>query len=182
MPAYIPPEQYLDQQYMADYMLFGSTTMCGFSLARALSPPMRNQFNGLAEFVVCQFELNLLNQALYTHGRLLGCRRRNQLVPFADTHSCSMGHGMCCHLPYAILMFAQEPFRDISAGIPLTWDIIGTYTKFFLGDYLKLLVSADSEWPPSETFWEALRRDHDCIACIRAPSGWENRHMMALLR
>jgi hypothetical protein len=182
VPTHIPPDQYLDQQYTADYTLFGGDMMCGIALARALTPPMRNQFIGLAEFVVCQFELNLLNQALYTHGRFLGCRRINQLAPFADTRLCSMGHGMCCHLPYAILKFAQEPFQRMCPRVNLNWDLLTDYTKFFLGDYLQRLGSAESGAVPGEAFWEALRNDYDCFACVPTAQDWETRHVMELLR
>jgi hypothetical protein len=119
METHIPPIDYFDRHYLADFEVFGSTAMCGFSMADALNAPKRPRFKGLTEFVVCQFELNLLNQAFYTHAAGFGWRGFS--APFADTHGCSMGHGMTNHIPHFIQTnnpagFLQETFLKSIAG------------------------------------------------------------------
>ena len=69
MTPWRSPQDYFGQHYRADLKVFASTALCGFTLSDALHAPKRGEFIGLAEFVVCQFELNLLNQAVYTHDR-----------------------------------------------------------------------------------------------------------------
>jgi hypothetical protein len=156
--------------------------MCGFTLSDALRTPKRARFRGLAEFVVCQFELNLLNQAIYTHAADSFLAWRAFSVPFADTHKCSSGHGLV-HLPYSIIRFAQQPnaSTDISP-VSLTWDILRGYTTFFLEDYLTRFVTGEQSVRfPRETVFKAVAVDRDCTAYILSPSGWESKNVMGLL-
>jgi hypothetical protein len=153
-------------------------------LGDALRAPKRARFRGLAEFVVCQFELNLLNQAIYTHVSSAFHVWRGFSAPFADTHKCWLGHGLGSHIPYSILRFAQQPFASPdNAPVSLAWDILRGYTTFFLDDYVTRFVSTESGAGfPREAFLAAVARDYDCTACVLALSGWECKHVMGVLR
>lgn len=181
---HIPPNEYLDQHYLADYEVFGSNAMCGMTLFDSLQGHKRPRFRGLTEFVVCQFELNLLNQAIYTHAGSVYSAWRGFSAPFADTHGCSMGHGMGNQIPYSILRFAQQPFAE--PGVPpvsLTWKILVTYTKFFLEDYVARFIHTDSSAGFSrDDFLQAVGLDHDCAVCVLSPLGWETKHVMELVK
>lgn len=178
----IPAADYFSQHYLADFEVFASDTMCGFSLADALNLPKRARFRGLPEFVVCQFNLNLLNQAVYTHAGAAYHAWRAFSAPFADTHKCWLGHGLGSHIPYSILRFAQQPFASAIAPVPLGWDIIRIYTSFFLHDYLTRFTStASGAGFPRRAFVQAVVADYDCTACVLAPSGWESRHVREFL-
>ena len=180
MATHFSPNEYFDQHYLADYEVFGSTAMCGFSLAGAMIASKRTRFRGLAEFVVCQFELNLLNQAFYTHAPHFGWREFS--APFADTHGCSMGHGMANHFPHSILRFAQQPSGGQVAPVSLTWEIVEAYTKFFLADYVSRFTQTNNPVGFSqEAFWKSIAGDCDCIACMLSASGWETKHVIGLL-
>ena len=181
METHIPPKDYFDQHYLADFEVFGSTAMCGFSMADAMNAPKRTRFKGLVEFVVCQFELNLLNQAFYTHAAGFGWRGFS--APFADTHGCSMGHGMANHIPHSILRFAQQPFGGQLVPVSFTWEILEAYTEFFLGDYLSRFIQTNNPAGFSqEAFLKSVAGDHDCIACVLSSSGWETKNVAELIK
>jgi len=184
MHSHIPPTDYLEQHYSADFQVFGSDAMCGFSLGDSLRLPKRSRYKGLAEFVVSQFGLNLLNQAIYTHAGSCFSGWRRFSLPFADTHGCWSGHGLGSHVPYSILRFAQQPFASAdTAPVPLAWDIIRIYTTFFLDDYVTRFARTDSGTGfQREAFLEAVASDYDCTACVLASSGWESKHVMEFLR
>lgn len=182
--AHLPPKDYFREHYAADYAVFGSNSMCGFSLGDRLMPPKRSQFKGLSEFIICQFELNLLNQAIYTHARQAHCAWRNFSAPFADTHLCSMGHGMANHLPPSILRFAQEPFaRPDTVPVTFTWEMLADYTKFFLGEYLDQFRATEGGKEFSQdALTEAIGKDLDCSAVVKTAQGWESKQVAELLK
>jgi hypothetical protein len=141
MSTFIAPTDYFKRYYSADLKVFGGEMMCGASLTDSLCPPKRARFKGLAEFVVCQFELNLLSQAMYTHMRPAYWAWHAFSAPFVDPRLCYLGHGMGNHMPYSILRFAQQPFAsDLRfAQLPfaapkasmdrLDWDITDNVTN-----------------------------------------------------
>jgi hypothetical protein len=183
MQTHIPPSQYFERNYPADFEVFGGDMMCGFSLTDALSPPKRARFAGLAEFVVCQFELNLLSQAIYTHSCAAYTAWRRFSAPFADTRLCFSGHGMGSHAPYSILRFAQQPMAaPNTAPVKINWEILQDYTKCFLTDYVtRFIATATPANFSSGAFLQAIERDADCTACVLTPTGWDSKHVLKLL-
>src|SRR5213075_107103 len=134
---HLPPTDYFRDHYAADFAVFGGDMLCGISLAESLVLHKWSTFKGIAEFVACQFELNLLNQPIYTHAHPAHPAWRGFSAPFANTHLCFSGHGMANHLPSSILRFAQEPWvRREATPVAMTWEMLTDYTTFFLGDYL----------------------------------------------
>ena len=158
--------------------------LCGISLAESLVPPKRSTFKGIAEFVACQFELNLLNQAIYTHIVQAHPAWRAFSAPFANTHLCFSGHGMANHLPSSILRFAQEPWvRREAAPVAMTWELLTDYTKFFLVHYLDQFRATEGGKEFSRNaLIEAVSKDWDCLACGKTAQGWESKHVAELLR
>lgn len=184
MSAHIEPSEYLDRYYEADFEVFGGDMMCGFTLTDSMMPPKRARFRGFAEFVVCQFELNFLSQAIYTHALPVYPVWRRFSAPFADPRRCFLGHGMGSHMPHSILRFAQQPCA--APGTPplaLGWDILRSYTAFFIGDYLARFVqSAGGGQFAPEAFLRAVAGDYDCTACVLTPAGWESKHVLDLAK
>lgn len=183
MALYMPAADYFKQHYTADLEQFGSHVMCGWTLADSMRPPQSALFKSLIEFVVCQFELNLLNQAIYSHSQSSYSAWCAFSVPFADIRGCDHGHGMGSHVPDNILRFAQHPYPEIDiTPMKITWDVIGDYTRFFLIDYISLFCNSDAGAELSqELFLKAITRDVDCIASVRVPDEWETRHVLDLL-
>lgn len=180
----IPPPEYMSLHYQADFQTFGSTLMCGFSMADVLKNPKKKKMHGIVEFTLSQFGLNLLNQATHAHCPSHCYAWKQFSPPFADTHGCFSGHGMRSHIPHSILRFAQDPFFGSGAppGIVLTWPQIEDYTTYFLRDMLEAFMRDPSgEGFPKELFYDSIQRDYDCIACCRTLEGWESRHVMSLI-
>ena len=182
----IPPAQYLDLHYAEDYETFGSSSMCGFSMADALRNPKRTKMRGITEFTLSQFGLNLMNQATYAHCPSHSFAWNRFSPPFADTHGCFSGHGMGNHIPHSILRFAQEPFWGSDGdtpGISLAWPAIEEYTRYFLLDLVEAFIltpqGADFH---RDTFYAALERDYDCVACCLTPDGWQSRHVISMVK
>ena len=150
---------------------------------RELASSQESVLRGMTEFVVCQFELNLLSQPVYTHSCWAYPAWRRFSVPFADTRLCFSGHGMGSHAPSSILRFAQQPFAaPDTAPVSLDWDILRDYTTFFLDDYIARFMASkrDIEFSP-EAFLGAVTLDHDCTAHVLTPSGWQSRHVIEFL-
>jgi hypothetical protein len=182
MSAFLAPEKYFEQHYLTDFAVFGGDMMCGFTLTDSLRPPKRARFHGIGEFVVCQFELNLLSQAIYTHSLSAYPAWRAFSAPFADPRLCFYGHGMGSHLPYSILRFAQQPCAaPDTPPVELSWDMLRSYTAFFFADYLRRFRLADGSAFSEQSFFRAIVPDRDCTACILTPDGWESRHILELI-
>jgi hypothetical protein len=181
MCTYLAPEEYFERHYLADFAVFGYKVMCGWTLTGSMGPHKRARFHGIAEFVVCQFELNLLSQAIYTHSISAYWAWCAFSAPFADPRFCLSGHGMGSHMPYSIMRFAQQP----SFGIPpiaLNWDILRSYSAFFFGDYLRRFRLGDRGRRFSEeSFLRAVAADHDCTACVLISDSWESKHVLELV-
>jgi hypothetical protein len=181
--ANIAPKAYFENHYAADFALFGGDTMCGITMSENLLPEKRSKFVGIAEFIVSQFELNLLNQVIYTHFKSNHLARQNFSSPFANTLLCFAGHGMASHAPHSILRFVQDPsVRREAVPVLIAWDLLTDYTRFFLNDYFGQFLSTSSDKMLSrEKFVEVLEQDFDCVACVQNSNGWETRHVTKLL-
>jgi hypothetical protein len=184
MSTQLAPSKYLERHYAADLEVFGSSAMCGFSLGDALKPPKRPRFQALPEFVVCQFELNLLNQAMHAHCPAHSWAWRSHSPAFADTHGCSMGHGMGNQLPYSILRFAQHPFNASEIEpVTISWELLGVYTAHFLGELLEgFAASPTGKGFVPAVLLDAIKTDGDCVACMRNGDGWELRDVTELMK
>jgi len=185
MSQLLPPTEYMQGHYLHDFGVFGSTSMCGFSMGDALDGRKRAAIHGLAEFTLAQFGLNLLNQATFAHAPAHAFAWKRFSPPFADTHGCFSGHGMGSHIPHSILRFAQEPFfgRGETRGITLTWPDIEAYDQYFLVELLRQFMATDLGAAfPFEQFYTALERDYDCTACCLTPEGWQIRPVMRTIR
>jgi hypothetical protein len=176
---FIPPKEYFDKHYLSDFRVFGSSIMCAWEIG-----PLRTRsYQGLSEFILCQFGLNLLNQAIYTHAHLFFPEWERLSAPFADVRACSHhGYGQ----PFWFLKCMQEPITgDISRSVAfltppvsLDWKIVSSFTNFFLHDYLSQIVSEGSnDMFPLEDFWEGVAGDPDCKAMVYVQGGLESKHV-----
>ncbi len=185
MSQLLPPSEYMQDHYLHDFEVFGSTSMCGFSMADALDRRKRSAIHGIAEFTLAQFGLNLLNQATFTHTPTYAFAWKRFSPTFADTHGCFSGHGMGSHIPHSILRFAQEPFsgRDKTQGISLTWANIEDYNQYFLVALLKHFMATDEGATfPLEHFYAAIEQDFDCTASCLTPEGCQFRHVIKTIQ
>jgi hypothetical protein len=176
-------KDYFEQHYRTDFEQFGADSLCGANLAEIMRPDRRARFTGLAEFILCQFALNLLNQAIYTHLSQHRSAWRSFTAPFGNTLFCFSGHGMASHAPDSILRFAQSPMTgSLAAPISFSREQLADYSRYFFRDYVSHF--ADTLGDPSftvDTFTLAISHDFDCRASLLTSSGWESSHVTELL-
>jgi hypothetical protein len=178
------PYEYFNQHYLADFKVFGGNVLCAWEIG-----PLRSrQYKGLEEFIVCQFWLNLLDQAVSRHAYRFITPWREFSQPLASVSACSH-HGY--DTPYWYLKCMQEPVADnvgrscsyLSPPISLTWEMLSAFAKFFLDEYLAIFMQTDAGAAFSQkSFLEALSRDADCKACVFTPVGREDKHIMGVMR
>ena len=178
-----PATDYFSQDYAADFELLGSDSMCGFNLMDMMSQPKRGRFRGFPEFALCQFALNLHNQAIYTHFRQLHFAWRGYVAPFGNTLLCFSGHGLGSHSPDSILRFVQAPIDRKLSPVRYDWPGVTDYVRYLLGDYLAAFLATlpGTEFTPEQCV-ATLASDYDCRASVLTDSGWESRHVTSLLR
>lgn len=164
---WVSPESYFFNHYKHDQSMFDSDMMCGATLSACMVEPRRSELKGLREFVVSQFLLNLLHQAIFSFAPDYYENWRDYKPPFGDIRLCFSGHGMGGR-PSEILRFAQGPCEGIKR-IDLSWEIIRDYSSFFLGKFLEEFrdFSEETKGFQRDRFIDAIRRDIDCSAvCV----------------
>lgn len=147
-------QEYLQGHYRADFAVFGADSLCGANLVEILRPNLSGAFAGIAEFIVCQFELNLLNQAIYAHFREHHSAWRSFVAPFGNTLLCFSGHGLGSHAPDSILRFAQSPPPG-SGARPVS------FTRADVADYTHHFCTATCPTSPTFLAKSRLKREVD---------------------
>jgi hypothetical protein len=132
-------------------------------------------------FVICQFELNLLNQAVYTHASASYLKWRAFTAPFANTLLCFSGHGLGTHNRNSILRFVQQQEGHGLTRVQLSWELIEAYSVFFFGEYLEQFARRATEFDRG-AFLRSVADDPDCIATVYSSSGDEVRHARDLIK
>jgi hypothetical protein len=175
----IPARDYFAHHYATDFALFGRKGLCGKTLSRVMCQPERGAFHGFAEFVLCQFALNMHNQEFCDHSPHLHSSWREYSAPFAKVGRC---HRMS-HNPDSILRFVQSPPQGFRLPrVDYDWAEVTDFIRFFFGDYLAGFARSlvESEFA-SERYIAAVATDLDCRATILTPNGWESRNVTRLL-
>jgi hypothetical protein len=179
---HIPPKKYFDSHYASDWVTFDKDRLCRRWLPGSLKPNASRKFDGIAEFIVCQFELNLLNQAIYTFFRDSHDAWRRFSAPCIDTRVFA-AQGLENRLPDSILRLAQSPSNYPNA-IPriLSWQMLKDYTTFFIEDYMARFMASDQRPRILRSqFMEKLTKDKDCVASVRAGNHWHTKPIIRLL-
>jgi hypothetical protein len=184
----VDPDQYFPIHYYSDFSLFfgrrakiptshRETALCGMTLGSLFEPEKRARFVSPADFLCCQYELNLLHQGIYTYYRehhpmwLLGSSA------FLDIRGCRSGHGGLTTNPGGILRFARDPsYIPNAQPVEITPKQLAQYTQFFFLDYLPSVYRGDflppqsCTYPSQQTspidpqgFLERLRNDPNCF-------------------
>lgn len=183
LPRVMLARDYFTQHYAADFAVFRSKALCGKTLSKVMSEPKRSAFRGFAEFVLCQFALNLHNQEFYDHFPQLHFAWREYSAPFGDVRLCQWGHGLGGRDPDLILRFVQSPPQGFRLPrVRYEWAIVTDFIRFLFGDYLAGFARSlvESEFTP-ERYIAAIAADSDCRVTILTPNGWESRDVTSLL-
>jgi hypothetical protein len=95
-------------------------------------------FNSPQHFLCVQYELNLLNQALYTHAHLAYAPWLGASAPFADCR-CSSRHGGV-FTPGSLFRYAENPtgYKNL-VPVPVSEQLKREFDEFFVPQYLTSL-------------------------------------------
>jgi hypothetical protein len=165
--------EYFPHHYRADLRFFSQSevprngsfsVLCGWTLVHVFLPENTEKYADPASFLCVLYELNLLNQAIYTyfpadHGRWL-----RSCEPFPDTRNCGWGHGGMSHDPGSILRFSENPFGIADARpLSISNEKLNEYTNYFFGEVLRSECERMTFWTlRPETLIERLMSDNDC--------------------
>lgn len=176
-----PANQYFSEDYPEDFKLLGEDSLCGIGLIDMMRQPKRGRFRGFPEFALCQFALNLHNQATYSHFPEVHLAWRQYSARFGNTLLCFSGHGLGSHAPAAILNFVQAPIAPECSSVRYDWAGVGDYIGYFFGEYLIGFADQNAgSGFSTEGYRAALQRDYQCVAPVLTGNGWECRHISSL--
>jgi len=176
-----PAAEYFADNYAADFRMHGDDSLCGFTLIKMMKSWHGGRFPHFPEFALCQFALNLHNQAFYAHFRELRMLWREYSAPFGNTLLCFSGHGLGSHNPDSIMRFVQAPLDRSLPPVRWTWEHVSGYAKFFFGDYLEVFADAiPADVFSADLYLRALRLDGDARVSVRIGDGWSCRNISNL--
>ena len=176
-----PAASYFAENYAADFRSHGDDSLCGFTLMKMMRSWQGGQFPHFPEFALCQFALNLHNQAFYAHFRELRMLWLEYSAPFGDTRLCFSGHGLGSHNPDSIMRFVQAPLDRSLSPVQWTWEHVSDYAKFFFGDYLEVFAGTIPAGVFSANLYlRALRLDGDARVSLRIGDSWSCRNISNL--
>jgi len=178
-----PAAKYFAEDYARDFTEHGNESLCGGPLRDMMRKAKSGRFPGLAEYVLCQFALNLHNQAFHAHFPHFHREWQAYTGPFGDTRGCFSGHGLASHRPDAILWFVQKPFDDSLDPIRYTAGDLADFIRFFFRDYLRTFAdrSSSSDFVPAD-YLATVATDVECCASLLTPDGWDERNVTTYLR
>ena len=139
-------KNYIQNDYLNDLRVFdgddipqhGSFGMlCGMTMGKLFEPQNCSRFTNPSYFLCCLYELNLINQGIYTFRRDLHFEWQESSLPFLDCRGCDSGHGGWLCRPNAILTFAADPsYVPRATPVEISNELLKDFTKYFFEHYL----------------------------------------------
>jgi len=178
-----PAAEYFAEDYVRDFTRHGHESLCGGPLRDMMRKWKSGRFPRFPEYALCQFALNLHNQAFHaffprSHGPWLAYS-----APFGDTRRCFSGHGLAGHRPDAIMRFVQSPSDESPGVVRYTEAEIADYVGFFLGDYLRKFADRKSnEEFALRAYLAAIAADRECSVSLLTPDGYNEWNVTEYLR
>lgn len=177
-----PAAKYFAEDYARDFTEHGSESLCGGPLRDMMRKAKSGRFPSFAEYALCQFALNLHNQAFHAHFPHLHRSWVTYAAPFGDTRRCFSGHGLASQQPDAILWFIQEPLDGSLTPIHYAEDELSDFISLFFCNYLQMFADCAplSEFVPAD-YLAAIAADVECCASLLTPYGWSARNITLYL-
>lgn len=177
-----PAAKYFADDYARDFTEHGNESLCGGPLQDMMRKAESGRFPGFAKYALCQFALNLHNQAFHAHFPHLHRSWLTYAAPFGDTRRCFSGHGLASQKPDAILWFIQQPPDASLTPIYFAEDELGDSIRFFFRDYLQMFADSApiSDFVPAD-YLAAVAADAECCASLLTPDGWIERNIALYL-
>jgi hypothetical protein len=154
------PKEYIENYYQKDLERFDEGILCGWSISKFCKPEERKKWKYLDHFLVCQYELNLLSELVYSSFQEDHNQWLKATLPYTDCR-CASAHGGVSH-PLSILWVAE---RDLSKNGPkfeIKKSLILEYDKYFM-EYVKEICRKNkfNKLTP-ELLFVAVKNDPDC--------------------
>ena len=176
-----PAASYFAENYATDFRMHGGNSLCGFPLVTMMRNWRGGKFPHFPEYALCQFALNLHNQAFHAHSRNFHWCWLEWSAPFGDTRMCFSGHGLGSHNPDSIMRFVQAPFDRSWPPVRYEWTDVGDYMEFFFGQYLNAFAATFPEGSFSTSrYLQAVRSNWQCGVSLREANGWSRRNAASL--
>lgn len=154
------PKEYIEKYYKEDLARFDAGVLCGATMSKFKDPGERGRWPYLDHFLICQYELNLLSQLIYSHFREDHNKWISSTLPVIDCR-CASYHGGVNH-PLSILWVAERELSKPGDKFRIPKSLILNYDKYFM-DYIKTICSEnDFEKLSPERLVEAIKNDPDC--------------------
>lgn len=177
-----PAAKYFAEDYARDFAEHGNESLCGGPLRDMMRRAKSGRFPGFPEYALCQFALNLHNQAFHAHFPHIHRYWLTYAAPFGDTLRCCSGHGLASQKPDAILWFIQQPLDASLTPIHYAEDQLCDFISFFFRDYLQMFADSApiSDFVPAD-YLAAVAADVECCASLLTPDGWSGRNITLYL-
>jgi hypothetical protein len=154
------PKEYLETIYKKDLERFGNSEICGMTMSIFYKKEERDKWQYLDHFLIVQYELNLLDQVIYSNFRQDHEMWKSNTLPFADCR-CASCHGGVHH-PLSILWVAERELSRRGEKFFISRELILEYDKYFL-EYVKTTCAKNSFLLlTSESLMTAIKNDPDC--------------------
>lgn len=135
--------------------------LCGMTMGCLYDPQNRDSFMSPSDFLCYLYELNIINQGIYTYYPTLHFEWCQSSLPFINSRGCSYGHGGWTSRPNAILHFAENPsYISGAKPVDISRNQLVNYTNSFFFDYLPNTLSRRILNP--EELLAHLKEDPDC--------------------
>lgn len=147
MTIEVAADTYFREMYLDDWTRFSGGDrlvhgprglLCGMTMVALLANDRINQYHSPEHFLCVQYELNLLNQSLYTYFPRIHRAWEFVSAPFADCR-CSSHHGGVS-TPESIFHYAEHP-TGYDNLVPVTVPdcLKSEFDQFFVPQYLPSL-------------------------------------------
>lgn len=151
------PAQYFPKQFLQDQSNFKGGVMCGATLMELEKG--NEHWPYLEHFLICEYELNLLNQTIYAHFHVDHATWLSNTVSFVDCR-CASHYGGITH-PIDILSFAEKHLSQYKLNERIAAALMLEYDQLFLNYVKDLCNTINFESLTPENLVAAIQQDSD---------------------
>ncbi len=154
------PQDYFSANYLKDLEYFKSLNIGDHLCGRIYSSLFNNEdklnFLNLKNFIICQYELNLINQVIYTHFRA-DFDEWKKIAPKMLDQICTYGSH-----PINILIFAERESKKSKNPIVFTLQEILSWDIYFKEYLEKICHENNFNNLTADGLLESVKNDPDC--------------------
>lgn len=154
------PQNYFPENYLKDLSHFESLGvgdhLCGRTYSELFKNTDKLEFVNLNNFIICLYELNLINQVIFSHFKSDFSLWKEVAPKMIDNRCTYISH------PIDILTFAEKESKNAGNPIIFTHQEILSWDLHFKKYIEKLCKENHFETLSPEKLFEAIKNDPDC--------------------